>query len=265
MHINSMMIVAGFVAIAMAAAFGAVAIRHWRSQRRGVIEALGLSWDLHAALDLFAGLAITTIAMLGIFGCERVLGAIACSANTVAAKPALLQMTLILAGSAMAEELINRGLLLSGLTIVLGGRGRTAALLAALLFGLFHLANPGASALSVCGNALGGLIYGMAFVLSGRLWLPLGLHFAWNYVQGPLLGFPVSGLSAGGLLQIHDLGPIWLTGGSYGPEAGLVGILFRFLALALLFVWVNAGPNRRRRRDFADRNTVADSLAQPGR
>jgi hypothetical protein len=63
-------------------------------------------------------------------------------------------------------------------------------------------------------------------------------------VQGPLLGFPVSGLSVGGLQQIHDLGPAWLTGGSYGPEAGLVGMLFRFVALALLLVWVNSGPGK---------------------
>ena len=162
---------------------------------------------------------------------------------------------MIMAGSAIAEELINRGLLLSGLTIVLGGRAKAAIVLAALLFGLFHLANPGASALSVCGNALGGLIYGMAFVLSGRLWLPVGLHFAWNYVQGPLLGFRVSGLGAGGLQQIHDRGPVWLTGGSYGPEAGLVGILFRFLVLALLFAWASSGLDQQRRQEFADRNT----------
>ena len=87
MNINSMMIVAGSVAIAMAAAFGAIAIRHWRSQRRSVIEGLGLRWDLPAALDLFVGLAITGIAMLGIFGCELALGAIARSPNVVAAKP----------------------------------------------------------------------------------------------------------------------------------------------------------------------------------
>jgi uncharacterized protein len=256
MNINSMMIVSGFVAIAMAAAFGAVAIRHWRSQGRSVIEGLGLRRDLQAALDLFAGLVITAIAMVGIFGCELALGAIVRSPNIVAAKPSILQMTLFMSGSAVTEELVNRGLLLSGLTIVLGGRAKTAAVLAALLFGLFHLANPGASALSVCGNALGGLIYGMAFVLSGRLWLPVGLHFAWNYVQGPLLGFPVSGLNTGGLQQIHDLGPVWLTGGSYGPEAGLVGILFRFLVLALLFVWVNSRPDKQRKKEFAERNTV---------
>jgi membrane protease YdiL (CAAX protease family) len=242
MSINSMMIVAGSIGTAIAAAFGVIAIRHWRSQRRSVTEGLGLRWDRHAAIELLAGLAITAIVMLGIFGCELGLGAIARSPNLMAAKPPILQMTLFLAGSAFAEELIDRGLLLSGLIIVLGGRAKTATVLAALLFGLIHAANPGASILSAGGNALGGLIYGTAFVLSGRLWLPLGLHFAWNYVQGPLLGFPVSGLNVGGLQQIHDLGPVWLTGGSYGPEAGLVGMLFRFVALALLLVWVNSGP-----------------------
>ncbi len=129
-------------------------------------------------------------------------------------------------------------------------------MVAAVLLGLFYLANPGAGALSVCGNTLGGLIYGMAFVRSGRLWLPLGLHFAWNDVQGPVLGFPVSGLSAGGMLQIHDLGPAGLTGGAYGPEAGLVGILFRFVVLAMLLAWTAFASHQGARQDFVGRNTV---------
>ncbi len=241
-----MMLVSGLIASLMAAAFGTIAIRHWRSRGRSVIEGIGLRWDRFSVPELCAGLVITTIAMLGIFAGELLLGAISRSATVVAAKPPILQMTLVMTGSAVAEELVNRGLLLSGLAVALGGRAKTAAVLAALLFGLFHLGNPGASALSVCGNALGGLVYGMAFVLSGRLWLPLGLHFAWNYMQGPLLGFPVSGLDAGGLQQIHDLGPAWLTGGSYGPEAGLVGILFRFLALALLLAWMRVASRVRR-------------------
>jgi hypothetical protein len=86
-------------------------------------------------------------------------------------------------------------------------------------------------------NSLGGVMYGMAFLLTGRLWLPWGLHFAWNFVQGPLLGFPVSGLDSGGLQTIVDHGPAWLTGGSYGPEGGLVCIAFRFLLMAMV-LWV---------------------------
>ena len=107
-----------------------------------------------------------------------------------------------------------------------------------------HLGNSGASPLSVIGNSLGGAIDGMAFILARSLWLPIGLHFAWNFTQGPLLGFPVSGMDAGGLQRIVDAGPAWLTGGAYGPEAGAVGILCRFAVIALLLAWTNSSRGR---------------------
>jgi membrane protease YdiL (CAAX protease family) len=80
-------------------------------------------------------------------------------------------------------------------------------------------------------------------VLTKRLWLPVGAHFAWYFAQG-LLGFPVSGMDAGGLRRIHDNGPAWLAGGAYGPEAGAVGIAFRFVVIALMLLWVSKRRQR---------------------
>jgi hypothetical protein len=181
--------------------------------------------------------------------------------TAVAAMPAW-KATLITLFGAPEEELVNRSILLSGLAITLGGRSNTAVLITAVAFGLGHLANPGASAASALGNALGGLIYGYAMVMSGRLWLPIGLHFAWNFVQGPVLGFPVSGFAMGGFQQIHDLGPAWLTGGSYGPEAGAVGIAFRFVELALVFFYVRFFGTNEGRREFQER-VATIHLQQP--
>jgi hypothetical protein len=59
-------------------------------------------------------------------------------------------------------------------------------------------------------------------------------------VAGLVVGFPVSGLEAGGLQQVHDLGPACLTGGSYGPEGGLIGIMSRFVVVALLVLWTGS-------------------------
>ncbi len=96
----------------------------------------------------------------------------------------------------------------------------------------------GASPLSVLSNSLGGVAYGLAFVLTGRIWLGLGLHFAWNFVQGPVLGFIVSGhVLGGGFLRITDNGPDWLTGGAYGPEGGVVGLAMRFIVIAAVAAW----------------------------
>lgn len=93
----------------------------------------------------------------------------------------------------------------------------------------------------------------MGFILAGNLWLPIGLHFAWNFVQGPLLGFPVSGMNARGLQRIHDVGPELITDGAYGPEAGAVGIVFRFVVIGLLLAWVG----------WSRRTSKASALAVP--
>jgi membrane protease YdiL (CAAX protease family) len=248
----SPMILTGIVVAAAAVGFGWLAIRHWRSQGYSIIDCLGLRWDRRSSADLLVGFTIAALVMLGIFACEIWSGGITRAATSAVTGMPSWQATLLMMVTAPEEEIVNRSLLLSGLAIALGGRSRTAILLTAVAFGLAHLTNPGSSAASGLGNGLGGLIYGYAFVMSGRIWLPVGLHFAWNFVQGPLLGFPVSGLAMGGVQQIHDLGPAWLTGGSYGPEAGAVGISFRFVELALVVLYVNLNHNKGRSRKFEE-------------
>jgi uncharacterized protein len=106
-------------------------------------------------------------------------------------------------------------------------------LLSAVLFGLIHATNPGASAISVFGNALGGVIYAMAFLGARNIWFPFALHVGWNFTQ-TLLGFPVSGKDFPGPLTATSTGSDLVTGGDYGPEAGLIGILARFVVIGLL-------------------------------
>lgn len=231
--------------------FGAYAIRHWRRRGMPVLRGLGLRWDAHAGRDLAAGMAITSLAMLGIFGAEAALGGVRAAPLPEWPLGEFGTWFIGKAAASLKEEILMRSLLLSGLVLALGRRRVPAILLSALAFGCIHLSNPGATPMSVLGNALGGLIYGMAFLFAGSLWLALGLHFAWNFVQGPVLGFPVSGMAAGGLQQIQDLGPAWLTGGAYGPEAGLVGILFRFVVIALVLLWLRSGWRNGSRRTAA--------------
>lgn len=229
--------------LAASLGFGAYAIAHWRRSGRAVLDGLGLRFGRSDAADLLAGLVIAGVAMAGIFVTERAMGGITTATTSV--QPGLLPRAAVMALHAFKEELLMRSLLLSGLLLALGNRRVPAVGLSALAFGLIHLSNPGASALSVLGNALGGVIYGTAFVLTGRIWLSLGLHFAWNFVQGPLLGLPVSGLASGGMFAVTHQGPDVLTGGSYGPEGGLVGIGFRFVVIGGLLGWVAFGRARR--------------------
>src|SRR6185312_9656544 len=187
-----------------------------------VLAGFGLRVDRGTGPDIAAGLAITTAAMIGILLVLLALGSVRVSG--AAFDPAMvLTFGLVLIIQGIVDETIMRGMLISGLSLALGGRRIAAVLIAAILFGLTHAFFEGASTLSVISNGLGGVMYGLAFVLTGRIWLGVGLHFAWNFVQGPILGFILSGHAVvGAPLHIDNLGPVWLTGGSYGPEGGIV-------------------------------------------
>jgi membrane protease YdiL (CAAX protease family) len=198
---------------------------------------MGLRFDPQAWADLGGGVAIGALVMGSIFAVEWALGALHVSGMRFP-ELGFVMWFLTLAFSALWEELLFRSLMLSGLVVMVRNHW-LAVIVMAVFFGVVHAGNPHASALSVLGNALGGLMYGLAFLGSGRIWLPAGLHFAWNLFQGPLLGFPVSGLDMGGLVQQSPIGSDLVTGGSYGPEAGLVGMAFRFVAIALLVGWLS--------------------------
>jgi membrane protease YdiL (CAAX protease family) len=195
---------------------------------------MGLRFDTRAWTDLGVGVAIGALAMSGIFCLEWALGVLHVRGVQV---PNLgwAAWLPVLAFLAFGEEVAYRSLMLNGLLVMLRRRWLAVTVMAAC-FGLAHAANPHASALSVLGNALGGLVYGVAFLGSERIWLPLGLHFAWNWVQAAVLGFPFLDKEIG-LVRQTPVGSALLTGGSYGPEAGLVGMAFRFVAIALLALW----------------------------
>jgi CAAX protease family protein len=142
-----------------------------------------------------------------------------------------------LATWAFLEELVYRGVLLSGLSALL--RRRTlAVIVAALLFGAGHAANPHASWVGLASNAMGGVVYSLAFLGTGRLWHGTGIHFAWNLIQAPVLGFPMSGYPVGGMFQPTLLGPAAWTGNGYGPEASPLSFVGRFLAVGLVWLWL---------------------------
>jgi len=217
--------------------FGLFAMPRWRRHGVPVLAGLGLATDRRPAADIGTGVLIATGAMIGIFAVELALGAIQAGGSDFRPVAALL-FGLVLVVQGFIDEVLMRGMLISGLSMLLGGRPVAAVLVGAVLFGSTHMFLAGASPLSVISNGLGGVMYGLAFVLTRRIWLGFGLHFAWNFVQGPILGFTLSGYPIeGGVFQIADLGPAWLTGGLYGPEGGVVGIAFRFVVIGAVVVW----------------------------
>jgi hypothetical protein len=144
------------------------------------------------------------------------------------------------------EELLVRGYLLKNLLEGLTGFGpvdlRMGAALATLLsagvFGVAHAGNPAATPVSVAAITLAGVMFGVAYLLTGELALPIGLHVTWNLFEGPVYGFPVSGLDTGpSLLVTTQRGPPVATGGAFGPEAGLVGVAAMLLGTVAIVGW----------------------------
>ncbi|MDQ2669520.1 MAG: CPBP family intramembrane metalloprotease, partial [Gemmatimonadota bacterium] len=142
---------------------------------------------------------------------------------------------LLLAPAALAEEVVFRGVPLVALSEATSRR--TAVILTSLLFGVAHLTNPNVTALAILNIALAGVFLAAAFYAPGGIWTAWGAHLGWNGLLAAL-DAPVSGLPF--LIPLLDYdpdGPAWLTGGSFGPEGGMLATLALALAIAFTARW----------------------------
>ena len=126
--------------------------------------------------------------------------------------------------SGYVEEVVFRGILFR---IVEESLGTWIALaLTSLLFGFVHMSNPNATVFSSFAIAMeAGVLLGAAYVLTRRLWLAVGIHFAWNFTQGGIFGVRLSGLAVDGLLETELNGPALLSGGEFGLEASVFALV----------------------------------------
>jgi membrane protease YdiL (CAAX protease family) len=140
----------------------------------------------------------------------------------------------VIAGA--TEELIFRGFPFQALVHNLGGARAVA--ITSLIFGLAHVSNPNASVFSTINTILAGIWLGLAYLMTRSLWLATALHWSWNFAMVFIFGLPVSGLTTLGELawlkgRIGE--PMWISGGSYGPEAGVAATVA--LILSTLAIW----------------------------
>ncbi len=192
-------------------------------ERRPLVEfgRRGALRELAAGLLIGAALFGTTIAVLAALGAYRIQGTRDLSVLIVPLAMAI--------GPGVIEEIMFRGVIFRITESSLGTL--LALMISALLFGLVHLVNPRATllgAVSIIFEA--GVMLAGAYLVTRRLWLPIGIHVGWNFTQGGVFSVPVSGLSSRGLFDGTLSGPEWLSGGIFGAEASVVAV---FVSVAL--------------------------------
>jgi membrane protease YdiL (CAAX protease family) len=139
--------------------------------------------------------------------------------------------------SAVGEEIVFRGVVFRRLE---QGLGTTIALvISAVLFGLVHAGNRGATWISTLAIVLeSGVLLGLAYTATRSLWLPIGLHFGWNFTEGGIFGAAVSGGQNTGLIVAPLSGSPLITGGAFGPEASLAALIVSLCASTALACYV---------------------------
>ncbi len=233
----------------VSSALGAIsiAVTVWAARRlldRRSFASLGLALDRRAALDVVAGFLIAGLMQTSVFVAEWALGWLRVERFAWEAHPpaqivwGLTVMTIVFAMVGFYEELLSRGYWLQnasdGLNLFWG------VVFSSSVFALLHLRNPNARLVAAAGIFGAGVFLGLAYARTRSLWLPIGLHFGWNLFEGPILGFPVSGVRTMVLIEQTVDGPVSWTGGAFGPEAGLIQLVPLTVGFTLVF-WLTRG------------------------
>lgn len=136
---------------------------------------------------------------------------------------------------AFAEEMVFRGYILGNLLEAFSSKWN-ALVISAVLFALTHISNTGVSLVAVLNVFLAGLLLGLNYSYTKNLWFAILFHFGWNFFQGPVLGFEISGLGLPGFLQVELIGNPLLTGNKFGFEGSLIATFLLLTAILLLYL-----------------------------
>ncbi|MDP2996361.1 MAG: CPBP family intramembrane metalloprotease [Bryobacterales bacterium] len=239
-----MMPVAGLLATAALATFAAAAVANaitLRIWERGRLADIGMNWSGDSVRNLALGFG-------GGAGAALVVTLLPVAARVSEFRPdpdnpgnwgSFAFLSLVLLFGAVGEEMLFRGY---GFQVLVANLGTFATIVpVGILFGLAHSDNQNSGWMGLSNTVLWGVLLGWAFVRSGDLWLPIGLHYGWNVIL-PLAGVNLSGFKMGitGYKMHWYVGALW-SGGEYGPEASLLTTLI----VGGLFVYLWRAPIRK--------------------
>lgn len=214
------------------------------------LSGIGLAFNKKWGRDFLLGLSIALIAQSLIFLIEWQSGWLQIKGfawNTVhytAWYTPILYAFLQMLAVGFYEEVFFRGYALKNLAegFTFGGLNHNIGLIIAVvftsvIFGLAHLSNPNANLISTVNIIFAGLMLALPYILTGSLGLSVGIHFAWNFSMGSIFGLPVSGLDLGGSIISTEInGPAIFTGGEFGPEAGITGLVGMLVISCLVVI-----------------------------
>lgn len=202
---------------------------------RRPFRSIGFAWETmlaHLAVGLGVGLAWLVLSLGPLWAAGWAL-------FTDAPGPSL--QVLVLAGVATFFNVVTQQLLLCGYILqTLHSRFGfvVASIVSALLFTAYHAGAYQDAVLPAVNVFAAGLFFCLAYAVSGNLWLPIGMHFAWNFLLGPVLGLTMSGIEGLGEVQRVELsGPVLFTGGDFGLEGGLAVMLTTTAGIVAMVLW----------------------------
>ncbi len=218
-------------------AFASYTILYRFYEKRQITELKFTGFTKNAGIGFLVGFILQSFVILVIY--------IGGGYSILRVNPAsfLLPGFMIALSSGIFEEILFRGIIFRLTEEKLGST--IAIIISALIFGLMHLANKNSSIYSAVAIAIeAGVLLAASYIYSKNLWLPIFLHFAWNFAEAGIYGAVISGNTINkSLFTSKFTGPDFLTGGAFGPENSIQAVLL-CLAVGIIFIWIAKRQNK---------------------
>jgi len=210
-------------------------------QRQGWLPMLAAGWGLGAFLELFVVVALAIAGGL-----------------TIESSPTWRSLVFIASVvswiiTSFNEELAFRGYIMQRLDQAWGTPA--AVVVSSIVFSLVHILNPNVDLFAIVNLFLAGVMLACGYLVTRSLWLPIGLHIAWNLTEIHLLGLPGSGISEPSLFRTIAYGPESVTGGAFGPEGGLLGFVAPLLGIAIMLLGRRIALVRKEKKETGGKGT----------
>ena len=212
--------------------FAGGAILIWKMCIKGSLKDMGLPGATKHIREVIAGLVAGALSMSLIFILLIVTGGAQVKSWTPYFSRDLFAYLMMFIVVGIGEEVLGRGYIMS---VMRQTRSTPLVMIvSASLFSLMHMMNPFSGIIPFTNIFLVGMLFAYMYLKSNNIWMPIGYHIAWNYFQGNIYGFPVSGIEVGSLLTTEINAQHVINGGNFGPEGGIVATLV--IGMGFIFV-----------------------------